>query len=760
MTTRFLWLTGLLFASLFPAAQGPTRQDADSMFKALDKSPPTLERIDLLLNLAQYYIFKPGEYQVDFDSANVFINQATALNVRLKSPDAAGFLLLTEAYIKKEKGQRDEGRRMTEKAIGLLEKSTNKSYLGKAYYALSQYYDWSADDDQIFTMISLVEKSIVAFQQAGDLKDKAYSLKMLGDLENILGNNEKAIDALTRSLNAYDSIHYTDLQEVYALLGRTYNWQSDHKHALQYELLALNTALANHDSSMLLCAIYNNLGDIYNSLHQYKLSINYYLAAFEIAKKYDDSFAIIPLMASVASGYNGSLQHEKALEFLNSVPKKFIRPTNDEQKILVNIPYFTSYKDSKNPVKAKPYLDTLLKLASNKTLSNEMKSTVNRLAAGYYLKTKNYPVAQSYLTKNDTLVKNLGALRISLDLLLWYKIDSAQGNFRDAYEHLLSYKTIMDSIFNATRARQFQQLEVEYGTAKKQDSIKLMSQNIRLLEQDAILYESKMRQAMLIRNFTTGGIAMMLIITVLLYRQYRQKQKSTRIISQTNEIISQKNLDISGKNKELEHLVIEKEWLLKEVNHRVKNNLHTVICLLESQASYLKDDALVAIQDSQHRIYAMSLIHQKLYQSESMSIEMDTYLAQFIQYLDDSFSASNQIHFISDIHPITLSPSQAIPIALMVNEAVTNSIKYAFPNNKRGEINISLTESEHQMIKLVIADNGIGIDPEIMNRDRDSLGISLIKGLSKEIGATLSFQNDGGTKITITFMLDFLSYQE
>ena len=119
---------------------------------------------------------------------------------------------------------------------------------------------------------------------------------------------------------------------------------------------------------------------------------------------------------------------------------------------------------------------------------------------------------------------------------------------------------------------------------------------------------------------------------------------------ETQETILSQNHLINQKNLELEFLVEEKEWLLKEVHHRVKNNLQTIICLLESQAAYLENDALKAIETSQNRIYTMSLIHQKLYQSENIqTIDMALYISELIQYLKDSFNiASYKVSFRVD----------------------------------------------------------------------------------------------------------------
>jgi two-component sensor histidine kinase len=320
----------------------------------------------------------------------------------------------------------------------------------------------------------------------------------------------------------------------------------------------------------------------------------------------------------------------------------------------------------------------------------------------------------------------------------------------------MEFNKINDSIFNQTKNKQSQLLQVEYETEKKDNDIKMKEQEIQVLTQQDLLRQASLKKANFVRDVTFGGILMLFVITGLIYKQYRNKQKSNRAIMLSNEIITQKNQVITHKNELLQHLLTEKEWLLKEVHHRVKNNLHTVICLLESQAAYLENDALKAIEKSQHRIYAMSLIHQKLYQSEDIrTIDMKKYLPEFIQYLSDSFDTSNQIRFQLDIEPLKLSAAQAIPIALIINEAVTNSIKYAFPCNKKGEISIAIHQLGDQ-IKLEIADNGVGMNPNIKNTELNSLGLELIKGLSEEIRGHIEFENNMGTKISVTFKYDTL----
>ena len=139
--------------------------------------------------------------------------------------------------------------------------------------------------------------------------------------------------------------------------------------------------------------------------------------------------------------------------------------------------------------------------------------------------------------------------------------------------------------------------------------------------------------------------------------------------------------------------------------------------------------------------------------------DMAGYRPELVTRLPERFGTSAQIGFKLETDPIHLTPPQAIPLGLIINEAITNSIKYAFPGNRKGEISISMIEKSYK-INLELADNGIGM-PEIdSNVEAGSLGLQLIKGLSEDIEADIRFEVDNGTKITITFEPEVLNYSE
>lgn len=214
--------------------------------------------------------------------------------------------------------------------------------------------------------------------------------------------------------------------------------------------------------------------------------------------------------------------------------------------------------------------------------------------------------------------------------------------------------------------------------------------------------------------------------------------------------------EINTKNMSLHHMVEEKEWLLKEIHHRVKNNLHTITSLLESQSAYLENDALTAIRDCQHRVYAMSLIHQKLYQPEKngTTIDMPIYLHELVEYLVDSFEAKHRIKIQMNTDPIELDISFAVPVGLILNEAITNAMKYAFPDERKGLIDISIRESGDKKYLFSVTDNGVGLPDGFDIGKVKSLGMKLMKGLSDDIMAKFQIDNFSGTKISIEFETD------
>ncbi len=740
MLSRLSILLLFLFLVVLASGQNITRHESDSLLQLLNKGKPDTARINLLLQLAKFQIFKPGEYKQDLDSASVYIEKAKVINATLKSGKSFELITLTEAFLIKERGQTELSKKMVEQMIGIISKEKDKTNLADAYFELSDYYDY-ANPEQLVKKINLVELAVPLYEQMGNKRSQALGLKVLADLYDQQDDYAKALQKINLSLDIYKSINYNQLQAVYTLYGTIYYQLANYDKALYYELQALENSEKTGDTSTNLCQINYSIGVILITLDEKKRAINYFKAALQIAEKYNDNRNVLLVLMSVTDCLVKLNLPGEALDIMNNVPRKFLAPKINEAHFELPIIYIKIYSALENYKMAQIYANQLIDVIKDYKDGGTNLHTMYNVLISYYINSGQLMKAGIYLKKSDLVSRKIGdPNRINRNTFLKFQLDTAQGNFRSAVLNLLTYNKVNDSLFNEKKSKQIKQLEVEYETAKKEDSIKIRDKSIIVLNQDYQLQQSNLRQARLVKNFTLTGIVVLIIIMALLYRQYRNKQLTNQTITHKNEL--------------LEHLVKEKEWLLKEVHHRVKNNLHTVICLLESQAEYLKDDALKAIENSQHRIYAMSLIHQELYQLEDVkTIDMSVYLPEFTRYLGDSFGTNGQIRFQLNVEPLKLDVSQAIPIALIINEAVTNSIKYAFPHKRAGIIDITMHRNADD-ITLIIADNGIGIDLYIAKAPLDSLGLKLIKGLSEDINGDISFENDEGTKIKIVFSVD------
>jgi PAS domain S-box-containing protein len=199
----------------------------------------------------------------------------------------------------------------------------------------------------------------------------------------------------------------------------------------------------------------------------------------------------------------------------------------------------------------------------------------------------------------------------------------------------------------------------------------------------------------------------------------------------------------------------EKEVLLKEIHHRVKNNLQVISSLLNLQSRFIKDQqALEMFKESQSRVKAMSLIHEKLYQSKDLArIDFAEYLRSLAANLFRSYAANPagvKLHVMVD--DVSLGINTAISCGLIVNELLSNALKHAFPTQAGGEVRVALHSRDDGKLTLVVSDNGVGFPPGVDFRTLKSLGLELVNTLTEQLGGTIELCNTSGTTFKISFM--------
>jgi two-component sensor histidine kinase len=199
----------------------------------------------------------------------------------------------------------------------------------------------------------------------------------------------------------------------------------------------------------------------------------------------------------------------------------------------------------------------------------------------------------------------------------------------------------------------------------------------------------------------------------------------------------------------------EKEVLLKEIHHRVKNNLQIISSMLNLQAMQIMDDDLKAVfKESMGRVQSMAIVHEKMYHSKDLSkIGFADYISDLTKELFSSYGVDpSHIRSSVNIDDVKLGVDVAIPCGLIVNELISNSLKHAFPNGEKGEISIDLNRDPDNRFKLTVYDNGTGFPENVDFTEMESLGLRLVNTLVEQLKGTIEMERSGGTRFKIEFI--------
>ena len=679
-------------------------------------------KIRTLLELAIYYLHKPGSNIQHLDSAATFIKEARGAAAGANKWDIECDALLGEYHY--QKGDQRQSDQYFAAIVNNLAQGADKKRLAIAWHQLALHL--SPFDT---ARIRYLEKAFSAFQQ---LKLNEHAIEVLSDIVTFyfMSDWKRAEIKLKEVLALQKETGYKHTMDVYFVLSYLKSIQSEYLPAIAYTDSCVSSMTTTGDS-----IIYSwtclRTGEFYAGLEEWGKAYNWYMKGIQRRQREPRLFWYTNLFQL----FLPAIQLQKDLEYISLLLQILSEqpPQGSFDSLRLYQCLSSTYDRVGDTKMADKYFNMYVDKIEKQSPEHQQVTTlfVFTQIAAYYIKRKQYSLARSYLNRTWPFLSARRGTGIFTEIYYqMYRLDSLEGKYHDALLNYRKYRLHIDTLYDLNQRFKAQELNVLYETEKK-------DQDIKLLTQQGLLHQSELKHATQSRNLILGGATLLLIIAALLYNQYRFKQKNAKLIEQ--------------KNTKLVQLVDEKEWLLKEVHHRVKNNLQTVVSLLELQSEYLSNDALAAIQASQNRIHATSLLHQKLYQDENVSsINMNSYLPELIHYLKEVYNIKNNIHFKVNIEPIDLDVSQAIPVGLIVNEAITNSIKYAFRHNTdKAEVAVCFTKS-NGIAELLIADNGGGFIVE-GEKNLTGLGLKLVKGLAEDIDGYAEITSVKGTKVLIHF---------
>ncbi|UFH52187.1 histidine kinase dimerization/phosphoacceptor domain -containing protein [Spirosoma sp. KNUC1025] len=723
--------------ALVPSSgQNITRKMVNQLIIKLQRSEPDTSRLATLIELGKFHVYKAGEVKTDLDSAMHYLHQATALSTRLhlsnEKHQAESILVI--AYM--ELGDVQTGELNFSKLITDCRRTGDKNTEADAQYrfATAQRY-----------ITRNYPKAFSSYQQAAalykELRNPEQEIQMYQQIAGLhadLGELDLAENEFLDVLKRYKAIKYDKLHYTYSWLASVSRLKGNFEKGLYYALQCLESMSRTQDT-LSAANFYGNTAEIYMELGKRDQSLYWFKKTLQQWRQEKlPNYSLYYAASFIVQDLIGQGKTQEALRLIKNLVNE-IPPVTNIQKGCIAQTFAYCYNDLPNYPQAEKYYLQAIAWYSLSGNDFEMAQKAPKEVGEFYLKRNDFQKAGFYLRKalNFSPQKNAPSTVKDIHFML-FKVDSAEGNYLSAISHFRHHKALNDSIFNEVKSRQFAELEVKYATAQKVQQIQR--------QQNELENEKTTRNGILAGTFLLVGLL------GVSYNQYRLKQRSNQLleakqreINQKNQslqhILNEKELLIQDKDillDEKQGLLEEKEWMLKEIHHRVKNNLQIITSLLHSQGVYLKDKAaLSAIRESQNRVHVMALIHQKLYQSDRLStIPIAEYIDEIVDYLLVTFARQHSVSKRMSLAPVHLDVILAVPLGLILNEVVTNSLKYAFPANQIGSISIDLTEVAPQTYRLSIRDDGVGFPPDLNPNRSRTLGMSLIRGLSKQLGGS------------------------
>ncbi len=471
---------------------------------------------------------------------------------------------------------------------------------------------------------------------------------------------------------------------------------------------------------------------------RFKQATAYLEQAVRLAKKTGNISSLAGAYHTLGEVYTKLNVYDKALYFYNSslaLKKDVGRPP----KVLNTINavadlYCKTEKYDSCLLLCKQYLPLSQKIRYFK--AEALLTFRAALAAG---KSKQLIQSRHFLELGERVLVNI---KSSEDLLDLYRLAANAAvttqSFQKAFQYQARFQTIQDSIYTTEKSKTIAELEARFASKEQQQKIKELEQKNKL-QSAYIAHQRSQWLALLL------GVLLLAIIALVLWR-------SIKIRNQHNTLLEKINQDLNHKNKEI-------QTLLREVHHRVKNNLQIISSLLRLQARVVEQEgAAEVLRISQSRVQSIALLHQKLYQGEGSSqVHLGTYLHDLVKSLRETYQMEEHQVLVQDkITDLKVDVDLATPLGLIANELVINAIKHAFPEQQTGTIELAVNNTTTQL-SLSVKDNGVGIKlyagkPHI---SKSSFGLELVESLAEKINATLSFNNEKGTQVELLVPIDY-----
>lgn len=523
------------------------------------------------------------------------------------------------------------------------------------------------------------------------------------------------------------------LKEAYSRLESSYRATGQFSEALKIRRIRLNLGFIN------------NLWELYKIVGLYKEAIQ----DFKLFEKFpeNDDFEKIRYYNKIGELYLEVKYADSAIFYFNKMKKAadyiithpaYSGKTNYSEYVKYYYKAIANANISEGNVVKKQYLTAIPNLKKAVVLCKKIKEVDQKIIkwldlAECYLGLNKIILAKAYLDSSKISMSNKRMLPYELKLLKLTAICNQRlGNSKGYITYMSTYLNLKDSVLTINKNNQSTLLLMNVDVEHQK---MLLASNRREL---TLSKQAQNHQKKII-FYTIACIVSLLIILLLLYKNYRIQVRNKKEIAIQNAELIKNEIQI---NQQAE----EKEMLIKEIHHRVKNNLQLIYSLLNLQKRRVQSEKVKQkLSALQNRIKSMALVHQQLYVDTNLKeIMAATYIENLVSHLKNIYTQEGlDVKIQYEMDKIYLPLEKAIPIGLIINEAVSNVFKYAFQNRKKGVLTICFIKKEKDTYELMIKDNGIGFDS--YNIKPSCLGMQLIENMAKQLKSTYFCVSDNGT---------------
>jgi two-component sensor histidine kinase len=610
----------------------------------------------------------------------------------------------------------DTAKTFSRKSFELFQKIKDTKGINKYNYIIANLAFLQGDLEK---SLSIYEDIFIVTAEIKYWKLHLYTLINMGRIYWLRGNYDVAHQYYNKALMLSDSLHNQNgMGMAYLLTGVAYQDQGYYELAIENLQQALRIYELMNYYYKLPYAL-NYLGSVYFDLYELEKSLVYYKRALKLCKQNNDAWGMAIIYRYLGRIYNARNEFDSAM-YYHQEALKIALILNDRSGEMYSRRFLgVQYMVKKQYHEAMRMFRESLKLANENRNPKEIVSSLYDIGR-LYENQKIWDKAAKYYLMS---IHKADSLKLHHEMMMIYGGLADFYESRKDYPHALlyykQYKTISDTIFSEKKRKNIDELQLKYETEKKNHEIN----RFRLEE---IAHETRMKNQRIFSYSLAIGMALVFLIVIVLWYSNNQKKKANREI----------------------------EILLKEIHHRVRNNLQTISSLLSLQSSHINDNRIRdAVKEGQNRVKSMALIHQMLYQQEKLSrINFREYINQLSEAISESFmTIPKKVEYQVNCEPVELDVDTAIPLGLIVNELLVNAHKYAFNGNDKGVITISLGQTGKDKYTLKIKDNGKGMPGNIQIEESNTLGLKLVSLLVRQIRGDIKYHVNGGTEFTIEF---------